>query len=195
MVHSRNKIRFRPADKATESEQIFQLNHAIFAVEIGQHLANTECLLVDKFHDKNSYFVAEDAGRIVGLICAHSQPPYSVEEKCPGCCDQLAPDLAIGEVRLLAVHADYRYSHVAWGLILEVADYLGREEIDCVVISGIIEKKRMYERLGFRTLGPSVSRGRATFVPMVVNKHEFVKRNAKMLRRFRQKQSSTPDAE
>ena len=43
-----------------------------------------------------------------------------------------------------------------------------RGSYDEVYISGVAERVPMYERLGFRTLGPAVPDGTAAFVPMCV---------------------------
>ena len=50
---------FKPADSETEFEQIHALNHATFVREIPQHHDPGDGRLIDKFHEKNFYFVAK----------------------------------------------------------------------------------------------------------------------------------------
>lgn len=43
-----------------EFQAMWQLNHEVFAGELGQHPRHPDCRLVDKFHHKNRYRIAWD---------------------------------------------------------------------------------------------------------------------------------------
>ena len=53
---------FKCAETAEELEQVHKLNHRTFVREIGQYADNGSDQLVDKFHDKNRYFIAVQTG-------------------------------------------------------------------------------------------------------------------------------------
>jgi hypothetical protein len=55
------------------------------------------------------------------------------------------------------------------GLIWSVYEYASRGGYRYIVISGLLERQGMYEKLGFRPLGRAVRKGEAYFVPMLVN--------------------------
>src|SRR5689334_11372894 len=73
--------RFKRAESEDEFEQIFRLNHDVFAGELGQYSTRESARLVDKFHPKNQYIIALDGERVVGMVAWHSEPPFSVAEK------------------------------------------------------------------------------------------------------------------
>ena len=73
--------RFKRAETTDEFEQIFRLNHGVFAEELGQYAPQQSRALVDKFHDKNYYVIALEGDRVVGMIAFHDRPPYSVAQK------------------------------------------------------------------------------------------------------------------
>ena len=72
---------FKRAETNEEFEQIHRLNYRTFVAEIPQHRDPGTGRLVDKFHDKNGYFVALDCGRVIGMISVHDQPPFSVADR------------------------------------------------------------------------------------------------------------------
>jgi predicted N-acetyltransferase YhbS len=180
-------VAFRQAVTEEDFKRIARLNHAVFAAEIGQHAVRRDGVLVDKFHHKNVYFVAEAGGEIVGLVTAHWKPPYSVEDRCPGFYDLIPRGARIAEVRLLAVHRSCRKSTIATGLIVQVARFLEQQKMDFVVISGIVQQQRMYRRLGFQPLGPAVRSGNAEYIPMIVGREEFLLANKKILDRMQRR--------
>ena len=65
---------FRKAETEAELEQVFRLNHEVFAGELRQHHTNTHGILVDKFHDKNSYLIAMAHQQVIGMLTYHDQP-------------------------------------------------------------------------------------------------------------------------
>src|SRR5215472_4314135 len=72
---------FKRAETPEEFEQIHRLNYRTFVAEIPQHHDTGDGRLVDKFHAKNTYFIAVRHGRVVGMISVHDQPPFSVADR------------------------------------------------------------------------------------------------------------------
>jgi hypothetical protein len=160
------KYRFKRAETEQEFAQIARLNHAVFAAELAQHAELPQGMLVDKFHAKNTYFIALDQEHVAGMISVHVQPPFSVAEKLadPGVLDGLG---RIVEIRLLAIDPAYRKGAILAGLFWWVFDYC--RDRDTMVISGRQEEQKMYRRIGFAPLGPAVASGGAMFVPMAAS--------------------------
>ncbi len=173
MTSSASDIQYVQAESAELIEQIHRLNHDVFAVEIRQHAVRADRRLIDKFHDKNSYFVALDNGDVVGLVSTHWTRPFSIEERCPGFGEKIPLDARVAEIRLLAVRRDYRRSGVFWGLVATVAEFLLKAGFEVAVISALSERQSMYERLGFEALGDATSSGEASFVPMFIARECF----------------------
>lgn len=185
MAVGQSRVVYRRAT-GEDGQRIFRLNHQVFAAELGQHAVREGGLLVDKFHAKNQYFVAERDGQILGLVSAHTTAPFSVEERCPRFKELVPQDRSIAEVRLLAVDSRYRKTFLACGLFAQVAAFLVERRIELVVISGIVQQKRLYHRLGFRDLGPPVRCGTAFFIPMLGTSEELLSRHRETLTRFGQ---------
>jgi hypothetical protein len=158
---------FQRATTEDELEQIHRLNYRTFVEEIPQHHATEPGRLVDKFHAKNTYFVALVAGRVVGMISVHDRPPFSIAARLPDPAILAVPGRRSLEVRLLAVEPAHRGGPVMIGLLWTALVH-ARGSYDDVYISGVAERVPMYERLGFRALGPAVPDGTAAFVPMCV---------------------------
>ncbi|OAI40683.1 hypothetical protein AYO40_04540, partial [Planctomycetaceae bacterium SCGC AG-212-D15] len=151
-----------------EFEQIHQLNYRTFVSEIPQHDDPGDGRLVDKFHAKNAYFIVLVEGRVVGMVCGHDQPPFSVADRLtdPGILTR--PGTRPLEVRLLAIEPDRRNSTVFFGLMWALYNYAMEQGYTHLFISGIEERLPLYRRLGLEPLGPAVGHGKASFVPMVL---------------------------
>lgn len=167
-------IRIRTAQGPEDFEQLHRLNYMVFSQETGQYAQHPSVRLVDKFHDKNHYVVADKGGEIVGMICAHWTPPYSVVAKWPDFFQRFQTCAPVAEIRLLAVSQPYRRTPVAWRLMHYLACDLISRGIVTVVISGIAQQRRSYEKLGFKTVGLPVMSGEALFYPMVLTKADFI---------------------
>jgi len=168
--------RFKQAETEAEFEQIFRLNHGVFAAELGQYAEQSSARLVDKFHDKNQYVIALEDDRVVAMIAIHNQPPYSVAGKLadPSVLDALGN---LAEIRLLAIDPEHRRGTLLRRLF--VAVYERSSEQDAIVISGRVEEQAMYRSLGFRPLGPAVRSGAAEFIPMAVKVSDLAERARK----------------
>ena len=160
-------IRFKQAETADELEQIHRLNHQVFAEEIGQHPKTADHLLIDRFHSSNQYFIALDGQRLVGMVSVHAGPEFSIESRLAdrSLLRRLRAPL---EVRLLAVLPAYRNTFLLPGLLYQMYKYARRERYSDLLISGIISRREMYEKMGFHALGPAVPCGAASFLPMIL---------------------------
>jgi aspartate aminotransferase-like enzyme len=159
---------FKRAETSQEFEQIHRLNHRTFVGEIPQHPDPGNGVLIDKFHNKNAYLIVLREGRVVGMVSAHDQPPFSVAERLR------EPDILQRqgtrplEVRLLAIEPEERNSTMFFGLIWSLYEYARSHRYTHLFISGVEERLALYQRLGFVALGPAVASGKASFVPMVL---------------------------
>jgi GNAT superfamily N-acetyltransferase len=174
------------ADRPEEIEQIQRLLYRTFVLEIGQHPDAGTGRHVDKFHGKNTYLVAERDGQIKGMLAVHDRPPFSVADAlvCKEVLERLCPRLL--EVRLLAVERDERGRQIFGGLMGALHRYVVGRGYQYLAISGLRERQSMYLRMGFRPLGPAVRRGRACFVPMLLDMADLpqrVRRDLDALRR------------
>jgi aspartate aminotransferase-like enzyme len=160
------RYQYKAASTGAEIEQIHRLNHETFVDEIGQFQATGDGRLVDKFHDKNTYFVALQGDEVVGMVAVHDQPPFSIAARLsnPGELDRLGDRLI--EVRLLAVRRGARHGMIVPGLILAVVDHALDRGYTHALISGLRQRVPFYEKMGFRAIGPAVPSGSAEFVPM-----------------------------
>jgi predicted N-acetyltransferase YhbS len=175
------RYRFKQAETPDEFEQIFHLNHAVFAGELEQHHTQPGERLVDKFHDRNRYVIALVGEEVIGMIAVNDQPPFSVAAKLadPSVLDEYGRLL---EVRLLAVDPAHRNGVVMAGLMLGVYEHA--RDFDAMVISGHLEKADMYHKLGYTDLGPPVASGQAMYVPMAIRVADLAERQARWQRRL-----------
>jgi len=158
-------IQFKQAETAEEFEQIHRLNHRIFAEEVGQHERTSDRRLVDKFHSRNRYFIARRGHELVGMISAHAGPEFSIASRLehPSVLRALRAPL---EIRLLAILPQFRNRSILTGLFWQVRSYARANRHSDLLISGIVERVSMYEKIGFTPMGPAVRCGAAEFVPM-----------------------------
>lgn len=148
--------------------QIHRLNYQTFVREIPQHADPGNGKLVDKFHKKNLYILAKRAGRVVGMVAVHDEPPFSVAAKLDDPSVIASGGWRPLEVRLLAVEPGERHRVVVGALMWALFRYAAVTRHTHLLISGIVERVDMYERLGFRALGPAKESGGASFVPMAM---------------------------
>ena len=158
-------IQFKEAETPDEFEQVHRLNHRIFAEEIGQHSTTPDGQLIDRFHQRNRYFIACKDGAVVGMVSVHDGPEFSIASR-------LSDAAVLGrlraplEVRLLAILPEFRDGSLVAGLFSQVDAYARAHGYSDLLISGIVERQPMYAKLGFRPMGPAVASGAAAFVPM-----------------------------
>lgn len=144
------------------------LNHRTFSEELGQHEVQPGGLLEDRFEARSRYFLAFENDSLVGMVCAMSGPPFSIESRLddPSILDHW-PEPRI-EIRLLAIDPAHRNGIVMAGLLSRLTRGLRAMGARTLLISGVTTREQMYERLGFEELGPPVQSGRAAYVPMAM---------------------------
>jgi aspartate aminotransferase-like enzyme len=160
---------FKIATEPQELEAVYRLNYRTFVQEIRQHHDPGTDYLIDKFDEKNVYFVAKREERVVGMVAAHDKPPFSIASRLPDPSLLERPGMVPLEVRLLAVEPGERHGLVFAGLVWSVYIYAREEGYTNLFISGVVDRQSLYERLGFKPLGPAVRSGEASFVPMMVD--------------------------
>ena len=103
------------------------------------------------------------------MVAVHDQPPFSAAGSLNDeeILEKLCPKLL--EARRLSVEPAERSGLVFPGLIWSVYEYARRGGYRYIVISGLLERQGMYEKVGFRPMGPPVRKGEAYFVPMLVD--------------------------
>ncbi len=159
---------FTVASTPDQLEQVYRLNYATFVSELGQHEGDGSGRLVDKFDLKNTYLIALRVDRVVGMVTVHGEPPFSTTQRLadPSLLESIGGKLL--EVRLLAIDPEERQRMVFAGLLWHVQDYARERGYTHLLISGYVRRVSIYERLGFRALGPPVRSGNVEYVPMVV---------------------------
>ncbi len=166
-------VRFRIAAEASDFEQIFQLAYETFVEEIPQHPPNPSRRHIDRFHHENTYLVALDQDRIVGMMAVRDRRPFSLDEKLGSVDPYLPAGRRVCELRLLAVRRSHRHGFVFRGLVdllLEVGRARG---YDLAVISGTLRQAKLYRHLGFEPFGPLVGTEAAPFQPMFITIEHF----------------------
>jgi aspartate aminotransferase-like enzyme/GNAT superfamily N-acetyltransferase len=176
---------FKQADAGHELEAVHRLNYRTFVQEVPQHPDRGSGLLVDKFHERNVYFVALKEGRVVGMISAHGEAPFSVADRLPDPTLLERPGCRPLEVRLLAVEPEERNGFALSGLLGALYEYARKRGATDLFISAVAERVRLYQRLGFAALGPAVESGCASFVPMKTDLTRLQARQQKLIRRFK----------
>jgi aspartate aminotransferase-like enzyme/predicted N-acetyltransferase YhbS len=159
---------FKKAATREEFADIHRLNHRTFVDEVGQHEATGTGALVDPFHARNTYFIAKRGESVVGMIAVHGEPPFSVASKLADASVLEEYGTGLLEARLLAIPPEERNGRVFAGLLYAVLEYASGAEYTHVAISGVGKHLGLYERIGFRAIGPAVERGQAEFTPMVL---------------------------
>jgi aspartate aminotransferase-like enzyme len=159
---------FKFADRDAELEQVHALNYRTFVQEIPQHHDTGEGRLVDKFHHKNRYIIGVKNAQLVGMLCIHDQPPFSVAHRMPDPSLLARPDIKPLEVRLLAVEPCERSGPVPTGLVWQLHLHAREHGYSHLFISGVIDQLPLYHHIGFEPLGPPVGDGGTKFVPMWV---------------------------
>ncbi len=163
------KFVYRTAETEEDYEKLRRLNHAAFAEELGQHEVRPDGRLEDRFEAKSRYLLALEGERLAAMICWSMERPLSVESRLsdPRALEELPQPLC--EVRLLAVAREYRHTAVFAGLLAKLLGAVRAAGASTLLISGVEERAAMYERMGFRPLGPAVPQGAARFVPMALS--------------------------
>jgi hypothetical protein len=158
----------KTASNPSEFEQIHKLNYRTFVEEIPQHAKNPEGLLIDRFHEKNTYIIAKRDDDVIGMVCFNLERPFSLDEKLPGMENYLPPYQKLAEIRLLCVLSTERKTVVTYQMLNYLSKTLMNHEVDTAVISGFVRQIPMYSHIGFLPFGPMTGSGAALFQPMYI---------------------------
>ena len=162
-----SSLKFKFATEDHEFRQIHDLNYKTFVDEIPQHCQNPLGLLVDKFHDQNTYIICLRGEKLGGMVAVRDLRPFSLDEKLVDLDSYLPPNVkSVCEVRLLSIDFHFRSGQVFKGLLTALADYCIDKGYDTVIISGTIKEQKLYKRLGFVQFGPLVGKENALYQPM-----------------------------
>lgn len=166
---------FRIADKQSEFDQINRLNYETFVEEIPQHKINTAKILVDKFHDQNTYIICLDGTTLVGMLAVRGQRPFSLDYKLDNLDSYLPEGKSVCEIRLLSVKKEYRHTGIFSGLMNVTMNFCDQNNFDMAVISGTLRQLKLYYHLGFIPFGPVVGTEEAGFQPMYLTSEQLKK--------------------
>lgn len=180
-VAPRAPVTFKIASEEWEFEAIHRLNYRVFVEEIPQHPANAERRLIDRFHDENTYVIGLDGHRLVGMVAARGNRPFSLDQKLPNLDSYLPPGRKVVEIRLLAVEGRYRSGVVLAGLFRLLFRHLRASGYDLGIISGTTRQTLLYRHLGFVPFGPVVGADDALFQPMYLTLEGFDARSRDLL--------------
>jgi aspartate aminotransferase-like enzyme len=171
-----NALQFKIATEEWEFEQIHELNYRTFVEEIPQHQPAEQPRLVDKFHEENTYLICLAGQRVVGMLAARGQRPFSLDQKLPNLDSYLPAGRRPCEVRLLAVEKEFRNSQVFRGIISLMWQFGTERGYNMAIISGTTRQQKLYRHLGFVPFGPLVGKGEAMFQPMYLTLEGFEKK-------------------
>lgn len=179
-------VLFKLATTSNEIEQIHRLNYRTFVEEIPQHAPNHDGILVDRFHDENTYVIGVVEGRVVAMVALRGKRPFSLDSKLPDLDHHLPPGRHVVEIRLLAVEPERRRGAVFHQLLEFAVEHCLAQGYDLAIISGTTRQIRLYRHVGFEPFGPLVGSGDAQFQPMYLTLEAFVERarQGRSLRRF-----------
>jgi aspartate aminotransferase-like enzyme len=184
-MHQVSGFRVKIATEDWEFQQIHRLNHLAFAEEIPQHERQASGLLVDRFHDDNTYLIALRGERMVGMLAIRTQRPFSLEQKLPGFDAYLPAARALCEIRLLAIRKADRAGRVLQHLFAALWKYSREHRFDLAVISATTRQLDLYRRAGFVAFGPIVGKEGALYQPMYITREQA----APLFRRWAAKRS------
>ncbi|MGG3926469.1 GNAT family N-acetyltransferase [Metabacillus fastidiosus] len=165
---------FKIATTEEEFKQIHQLNYRTFVEEIPQHNQNEEGILIDSFHNENTYLICLKEEKLIGMIAIRDNRPFSLDKKL-GKVENHLPFKPVNpcEIRLLSVEPAYRKGNVFLGLAQCLGRYCQKNGYDCVLISGTTRQLKLYRHIGFQPFGPLVGTEGALYQPMVLMRDSF----------------------
>lgn len=161
-----DRLTFKVASEADEFEQIHRLNYRTFVEEIPQHPPNAARLLVDRFHDENSYMLCLDGRQVVGMMAIRSRRPFSLDAKVAELDSYLPRGATVCEFRLLAVEPDYRKPGLFARLLCFAVGEGIKRGFNLAVASGAVRQSRLYARMGFVPFAEPVGTATARYQPM-----------------------------
>ncbi len=176
MSKPRSPLVFKFASEDWEFELIHRLNYRTFVEEIPQHKASPTHRLVDKFNPENTYLICLNDQKLVGMLAARGNRPFSLDQKVSDLDTHLPKSRTVCEIRLLAIDKSFRGSRggqILSGLLALLWQHGVERGYDLAIISGTMRQLRLYQHLGFVPFGPVVGTGDAQFQPMYVTLETF----------------------
>ncbi|KGP74273.1 aminotransferase class V-fold PLP-dependent enzyme [Pontibacillus yanchengensis] len=166
-------LTYKIAAEENELNQIHELNYQTFVQEIPQHETNSMHALVDKFHDENTYVIAKQDSKVVGMIAVRANRPFSLDGKLDNLNQYLPEDANPCEIRLLSVEKGYRSTRVFYHLCEQLVEFCLEKNYTMALISGTLRQMKLYKRIGFQPFGPRVGSEEAPYQPMYLTKENF----------------------
>ncbi|MDG2220198.1 MAG: hypothetical protein P8L85_02400 [Rubripirellula sp.] len=178
---------FKRLDTQAEQEQVNRLLYQTFVLEIPRYKDPGRKSLIDRFHDRNLYFIAVFEQQVCGVLAVHGGPDFSTSKALddPGKLRELAGPCL--EARIFAVKPSHRFGVVFGGLAKLVFTHAVEKGFANILISGLATKQTMYQRMGFRALGQATLRGGDYFVPMTMEVDRVPSKILKDIARFSQR--------
>lgn len=168
-----NPLEYKIACEQDEFQQIYALNYQTFVEEIPQHEENENHILVDKFHEENTYVIAKADEEVVGMIAVRSKRPFSLDQKLNNLDEYLPVQAVPCEIRLLSVKEEYRSTRVFYQLCDRLVSYCLEHGFTMALISGTVHQLRLYKRMGFLPFAELVGEEEARFQPMYLTRASF----------------------
>lgn len=156
------------AESDQEFEMIHRLNYKTFVDEIPQHQENDIRLLIDKFHDENTYIIALHGDKLAGMLAVRGIRPFSLDLKIPNLDSYLPENNKVCEIRLLAIEKEYRGGFIFYRLLKRLADYFREYDYNYAIISGTIRQQKLYMHIGFKPFYELVGKEGAYYQPMYI---------------------------
>ncbi|MBI2302871.1 MAG: aminotransferase class I/II-fold pyridoxal phosphate-dependent enzyme [Armatimonadetes bacterium] len=186
---SPEKVRIAPATEADRA-RIYEMRHAVYAVELGQHRPNEAGRLTDGLDPLNEYLVATADGDLAGFVSITSpeSDTYSIDKYFGRSDLPFGFDAGLFEVRLLTVAPRWRGSSLAVLLMYAALRWIESHGATRVVAIGRRDLREMYVAVGLRPLGPTTQAGAVTYELMSASMDDLragLQRRAPLLRKLR----------
>jgi histidinol-phosphate/aromatic aminotransferase/cobyric acid decarboxylase-like protein/predicted GNAT family N-acyltransferase len=167
-------LRIRPGTTA-DLDAIYTLRHDVYAVELGQHLANREGRLDDAADVSTEFLVAERGGALIGFIGVTSptSPRYAIEKYLPRSRIPLDFDRGPYEVRALTIAPAHRHGLAALLLMRAAWDAVRKAGGDTIFVMGRAGAVEMYRKVGLKPVGVSFTAGSVPYEVMAASVTEI----------------------
>lgn len=153
------------AATAEDRERIYQLRHAIYAAELGQHHTNQTGRLTDALDPFNVYLVVQLGPELAGFtsITPPTAPRFSIDKYFHRAELPFAIDDRTYEVRLLTVVKPRRGTELAALLMYAALRWVEARGGGCIVGIGRQQVMDLYLRSGLQGTGRTVTSGQVTY--------------------------------
>jgi len=180
---SSERYLYKIAETEDEFQQVHKINYQTFAEEIPQHERNEEGILIDKFHERNTYLIIKKEDEIIGMVCVCATKPFSITQKLENLEKYLPVKGNMFETRLLAVKKEHRGKTAFSGLVGYWYRWWTENGFELTVMSGTLRQMKLYKHLGFIPFGPVVGTKEAPYQPMYLTLdkiREYVEKKLKI---------------